>query len=584
MPFVGLETRRADWSPGMFVQMPSQPETFSVPDGILPLHDAISATLAVLRLRIEDMLMHTFLRKYGTQSTIDFSLYDITGVDLKVDAVYAAGDVKVMLDEGAEANSTNGFVDEGQGYSIVLTAAELTAARVVVYVVDQATKVWLDTAVVIETFGHASAMYPFDLSVATQNVNVTSIANGVIAAATFAANALDAVWSTAARLLTAGTNIVLAKGVGVTGFNDLSAAQVNTEADTALADYGALKPTDAGRTLDVSVGGEAGLDWANIGTPNTIQNLSNTNIDSDQVVASVTGNVGGDVVGAVKLSSAGRQALFDQQMSLMTTAGSFGKLIADFIDAAISSRLASAGYTAPSNASIALILTIAQKLDTALELDGAVYRYTVNALELAPSGGSAPTAAENADAVWDELIAGHLGAGSTGAKLNSASAAGDPWATDLPGAYAGADAGNVLWQAYQKALLISANNFTITSPVSPVSGRLTLNQSQDYLLADGGVLPSWQNDDWIPFSLLTAASVAWYAKTKYNSTVASGVVHVITNDELDIRTFANAVTRLLMPGTDEYRLQVWAVLDVAHGSAQKLLVNAPMSIVDDIRT
>jgi hypothetical protein len=31
------------------------------------------------------------------------------------------------------------------------------------------------------------------------------------------------------RVLTAGTNIALAKGTGVTGFNDLSAAQVNAE-------------------------------------------------------------------------------------------------------------------------------------------------------------------------------------------------------------------------------------------------------------------------------------------------------------------------------------------------------------------
>lgn len=42
------------------------------------------------------------------------------------------------------------------------------------------------------------------------------------------------------------------------------------------------------------------------------------------------------------------------------------------------------------------ILTIAQKLDTMLELDGAVYRLTVNALEQAPSGGGG-TADWNAD-------------------------------------------------------------------------------------------------------------------------------------------------------------------------------------------
>jgi hypothetical protein len=71
-------------------------------------------------------------------------------------------------------------------------------------------------------------------------------AAGVIAAATFAANALDAVWSTTTRLLTAGTNIVLAKGTGLTGLNDLSAAAVNSEVDTALADYDA--PTNAEMT------------------------------------------------------------------------------------------------------------------------------------------------------------------------------------------------------------------------------------------------------------------------------------------------------------------------------------------------
>lgn len=42
------------------------------------------------------------------------------------------------------------------------------------------------------------------------------------------------VWAVATRILTAGTNIVLAKGVGVTGFNDLSAAQVNAEVVDAL--------------------------------------------------------------------------------------------------------------------------------------------------------------------------------------------------------------------------------------------------------------------------------------------------------------------------------------------------------------
>jgi hypothetical protein len=66
-------------------------------------------------------------------------------------------------------------------------------------------------------------------------ITAASIATGAFTAAKFAANALDAVWSTATRLLTAGTNIVLAKGTGVTGFNDLDASGVRGAVGLASA-------------------------------------------------------------------------------------------------------------------------------------------------------------------------------------------------------------------------------------------------------------------------------------------------------------------------------------------------------------
>lgn len=51
--------------------------------------------------------------------------------------------------------------------------------------------------------------------------------------------AADKAWGTAARLLTAGTNIVLAKGTGVTGFNDLDTAGVAAATwNAATATYG----------------------------------------------------------------------------------------------------------------------------------------------------------------------------------------------------------------------------------------------------------------------------------------------------------------------------------------------------------
>lgn len=99
------------------------------------------------------------------------------------------------------------------------------------------------------------------------DASVGAVATGVIAAASFAANALDAVWSTATRLLTAGTNIVLAKGTGVTGFNDLSAAQVNAEVDAAIVDAafrfglhaeGTLSGTHSSTTADLGTAAPSG--------------------------------------------------------------------------------------------------------------------------------------------------------------------------------------------------------------------------------------------------------------------------------------------------------------------------------------
>lgn len=107
-----------------------------------------------------------------------------------------------------------------------------------------------DASVIAGLIADIQARLPAALVGGRMDSNMQAAADGVLTAAKFAAGAFDAVWSVAARLLTAGTNIVLAKGTGVTGFNDLSAAQVNAEADTALADYD--PPTRAELTTDVN--------------------------------------------------------------------------------------------------------------------------------------------------------------------------------------------------------------------------------------------------------------------------------------------------------------------------------------------
>lgn len=77
---------------------------------------------------------------------------------------------------------------------------------------------------------------------------------------------------------------------------------VNIYIELDTVDYqtdamGALKPTVAGRTLDVTSTGEAGIDWANIGSPTTSVALSGTTISTSQAVGSVSGAVGSVTAG-----------------------------------------------------------------------------------------------------------------------------------------------------------------------------------------------------------------------------------------------------------------------------------------------
>jgi hypothetical protein len=116
----------------------------------------------------------------------------------------------------------------------------------------------------------------------------------------------------------------------VAGVPNVNAKTWNDLATVALP----LIPTTAGRTLDVSATGEAGVDWANVGSPTTTNGLTGTTIATSQVVASVTGAVGsvtgavgsvtgavGSVTGAVGSVTARVTANTDQLAGQTVTAG-----------------------------------------------------------------------------------------------------------------------------------------------------------------------------------------------------------------------------------------------------------------------
>lgn len=119
-----------------------------------------------------------------------------------------------------------------------------------------------------------------------------------------------------------------------------------------------LKPTTAGRTLDVSAGGEAGLDWANVGSPTTTVAFTGTTIATTQKVDVETIKTNPVVnAGTVTFpTTATLASTTNITAGTITTVSAVTGLTAANLDVAVSSRLATAGYTAPDNATIAAIL------------------------------------------------------------------------------------------------------------------------------------------------------------------------------------------------------------------------------------
>lgn len=91
------------------------------------------------------------------------------------------------------------------------------------------------------------------------------------------------------------------------------------ETESAITTYGALKPTVANRTLDVTAAGTAGIDWANVENQDTPVDLENTTISETQIVATVTGNVNGSV-GSVLTGGIGELSLDEATLNSIADA------------------------------------------------------------------------------------------------------------------------------------------------------------------------------------------------------------------------------------------------------------------------
>lgn len=166
-------------------------------------------------------------------------------------------------------------------------------------------------------------------------------------------------------------------------------------------------------------------------------------------------------------------------------------------------------------------------------------------LDLILDAASAPSAADVADAVWDEAITGHLSAGSTGLKLNSAASAGDPWSTALPGAYASGTAGYIMGN--MSSTLVAALQAGGVVTVSAVNFEVKKTGSYEYTFTAYD-----SNGD--PIDLSTPGNYTITATAKYARDPSITQAFTVTTVDLGNGQFKIALTPT---NTSSMRVGIW---------------------------
>lgn len=151
-----------------------------------------------------------------------------------------------------------------------------------------------------------------------------------------------------------GASVLLSSGTG-TGQVTLTSGRVNADITHIAASAVSTSTAQLGVNV-VNFGGSAGTFASGRPEVNTTHAAGTAwgsgAITAASIAASALNGKGDWNIGKTgyALSSAGIQAIWDALTSALTTASSIGKLLVDNVNATISSRLASASYTAPLDA------------------------------------------------------------------------------------------------------------------------------------------------------------------------------------------------------------------------------------------
>ena len=151
----------------------------------------------------------------------------------------------------------------------------------------------------------SGGFYEFDLTQAETNgyellIIPSSVTAGIqVIGAPATVTTTPVAWPTDVVQTGDSFNRIGAAGASLTSLGDIRIANLDATISSRLS------PTISGRTLDVTVGGEAGIDWSNVSNPSTVLNLSGTTISAEGIA----------------------DAVWDEAAAGHVTAGTFGSIV-----------------------------------------------------------------------------------------------------------------------------------------------------------------------------------------------------------------------------------------------------------------
>ena len=188
-----------------------------------------------------------------------------------------------------------------------------------------------------------------------------------------------------------------------------------TTPDTTVrfAEIAALRPTTADRTLDVSAGGEAGIDWANVGSPETVVNLTGTSVLNATEIEIATTAIQLDLDNPDQYKA--DVTNLDATISSRAATGEAATAVATLHDFDYTNEQVIVGtnndkedYSLSITGVAAVVAGVWDELQAGHVIPDSFGDY----LDTEVSGGGTPGAI--ADAVWDEVLSGHETGGTAG--------------------------------------------------------------------------------------------------------------------------------------------------------------------------